>query len=259
MAANDESTGKIICGAKTSKGAVCQRPPVKGRTRCHLHGGATPRGPESVHYKHGRYTKYLPPELLPAYQAALEDPDILSAREEVALLHVRVAELSKNLFTGESGTLWAQLLENHKSLLDGVQKKNATKIQQAIKDIGDTIHAGVMKTVAWQELVEAIEHKTNVQQKELRRLQILGNVITAQQAISMIHTVVGVVTKWVQDPETLDRISKDLMRMLTVPEGGAIDMRSGYLMAGFKEQQAIKKQYEEKAAKKKKPKPKGGN
>lgn len=42
------------CGAKTRAGTPCQRAPLAGRTRCRLHGGATPRGRESPHYKHGR-------------------------------------------------------------------------------------------------------------------------------------------------------------------------------------------------------------
>lgn len=33
----------IMCGAKTRAGLPCRLPPVKGRTRCRMHGGSTPR------------------------------------------------------------------------------------------------------------------------------------------------------------------------------------------------------------------------
>lgn len=50
---------KTICGAKTKKdGSPCQRAPCDGRERCHLHGGAQPRGPDHPNYKHGLYSKY---------------------------------------------------------------------------------------------------------------------------------------------------------------------------------------------------------
>lgn len=42
------------CGAKTRAGTPCQRAPLAGRTRCRLHGGATPRGRASPHWRHGR-------------------------------------------------------------------------------------------------------------------------------------------------------------------------------------------------------------
>ena len=53
------------CSAKTRSGNPCQKPPMKGKTRCRLHGGLS-TGPRTVegkariaaaHYKHGRRTK----------------------------------------------------------------------------------------------------------------------------------------------------------------------------------------------------------
>lgn len=38
--------------------ARCRRPPTPGRTRCRLHGGATPRGKASPHFRHGRDSRY---------------------------------------------------------------------------------------------------------------------------------------------------------------------------------------------------------
>jgi hypothetical protein len=46
------------CGAKT-KGGPCPRPPLPGRTRCHLHGGLSPgapRGRGNGNYRHGDWT-----------------------------------------------------------------------------------------------------------------------------------------------------------------------------------------------------------
>ena len=54
------------CNAKTKAGTLCKRPAGWGTShvgegRCKLHGGRSPRGAESPHYKHGRYSKYLSP------------------------------------------------------------------------------------------------------------------------------------------------------------------------------------------------------
>lgn len=51
----------VVCGAKNRQGEPCQRPPLKGKTRCKLHGGATPKGLKNA-LKHGIYTKTLSDE-----------------------------------------------------------------------------------------------------------------------------------------------------------------------------------------------------
>lgn len=54
----------IPCGAKTRDGTSCKRRPSPGRKRCHLHGGATPIGIGSPHYRHGFYSRYCPAGVL---------------------------------------------------------------------------------------------------------------------------------------------------------------------------------------------------
>ena len=47
------------CGARTRAGVPCQRPPIRGRKRCRLHGGLSPgapRGLKNGNYKTGDWT-----------------------------------------------------------------------------------------------------------------------------------------------------------------------------------------------------------
>jgi glucans biosynthesis protein len=47
------------CGAKTPTGDVCERRPIRGRTRCRLHGGLSPgapRGERNGNFKTGKWT-----------------------------------------------------------------------------------------------------------------------------------------------------------------------------------------------------------
>ena len=54
------------CYAKTRFGTACQKPPIKGKSRCRLHGGLStgPRTAEgkariaAAHYIHGRRSKH---------------------------------------------------------------------------------------------------------------------------------------------------------------------------------------------------------
>jgi hypothetical protein len=99
--------GRQLCGAKTRGGGTCRKPPLAGRTRCRLHGGATPVGIGSPHWKHGkrsRYLKHLPQVMEAGQKAALGDPELLSLKDELALLSARIAELLSSL--GNEGTTW---------------------------------------------------------------------------------------------------------------------------------------------------------
>ena len=55
----------IRCGARTRRGTACQKPSIKGKTRCRLHGGLS-TGPKTAegkariaaaHFKHARRSK----------------------------------------------------------------------------------------------------------------------------------------------------------------------------------------------------------
>jgi len=64
MDANEETPR---CGAKTKSGEPCKRRPAKGRTRCKLHGGATPVGQQIGNQNassHGIYSREFSPEEL---------------------------------------------------------------------------------------------------------------------------------------------------------------------------------------------------
>lgn len=47
----------MTCGAKTRVGTPCQKPPLRGKTRCLLHGGMSLSGKDHWNYQHGHCTK----------------------------------------------------------------------------------------------------------------------------------------------------------------------------------------------------------
>lgn len=50
---------KRLCGATNRQGKPCQKPPLTGKTRCKLHGGATPTARHTGPLKHGLYSAAL--------------------------------------------------------------------------------------------------------------------------------------------------------------------------------------------------------
>jgi hypothetical protein len=66
------------CGAKNRAGEPCKRWPAKGRSRCRLHGGATP-------IKHGLYSKDTPKTLGERIREMRDDPELLSLDRQAAI------------------------------------------------------------------------------------------------------------------------------------------------------------------------------
>jgi glucans biosynthesis protein len=76
----------LRCGAKTRSGAPCKNPPLTGKKRCRMHGGASPGPPRGNRnaWKHGRYSAAVVAEK----RARREEH-----RARIAPLHERLQEL----------------------------------------------------------------------------------------------------------------------------------------------------------------------
>ena len=88
------------CGAKLIKSKkkygkirYCILLPVRGRIRCRMHGGATPQGIASPHYRGKGYSRSVPKHLKDIYEAHHNDPDPLSLHKEIALCGTRIEDL----------------------------------------------------------------------------------------------------------------------------------------------------------------------
>lgn len=80
------------CNAKAkSTGQQCRRNAMSGSTKCYVHGGATPRGVASPHYRHGRYSKYVPKDLEAKIQE-LDSFNILELADELQTQRALIAE-----------------------------------------------------------------------------------------------------------------------------------------------------------------------
>lgn len=89
------------CGAKNRPGAkhaTCQDRPVIGRERCRRHGGLTPRGEASPHFRSGEHGRHGPPvDLSELYQASVGDPELMRFRHDAALLETLRRALTMGL------------------------------------------------------------------------------------------------------------------------------------------------------------------
>lgn len=201
------------CGASAKQsGQPCRRASMQNG-RCYMHGGASRTGLAHPQMQHGRYSKHLPTRMGERYQQSLTDPELLAMREEVALIDSRLADVLGRVDSGESGKAWAllkSLFSDYRKAREGVDK--AIVLHQ----IEDTIKDGLDDYAAWEEVRSLIDQRSRIVASERQRLVQMQQMLSIDQAMTLMAAIADSVRKHVSDRDALAGISADLTRLLSL-------------------------------------------
>jgi hypothetical protein len=199
------------CGAHNKRGGICRNAPVTGRTRCRLHGGKSLVGTACPHYRSGRYSAYVPERLRARYEQAQDDPELLSLRSEVALVDSRLADLLSRVDTGESGQLWAELRRAYRAFAR--VRQSGDDETAALATVERLIERAGQDHQAWAEIGALIEQRRKLAESESKHMATLQQMLTTEQALSMMRAIVDILTRHVSDKQALSAIIVELQRM----------------------------------------------
>jgi hypothetical protein len=207
------------CGARTKHdGTPCERSPIRGRTRCRLHGGKTLVGTACAHYRSGRYSEYVPEQLRAHYERAEADAELLSLRGEVALTDARLTELLSRVQTGESGALWADLKKAYREFQAAKHGKDVTRMQIALMRVEYLIDGAVQDHDAWTEIGDLIEQRRKLTESEFKRMVALGEMMTKAEALALVHRLIDILTVHIPDKKILSAIIVDMQQFTGPPQ-----------------------------------------
>ena len=184
--------------------------------RCRMHGGNAKRGAGSGTFKTGKYSKYLPDRLSSRYLEAVNDPELLALRDDIALIDARLAEVLGRIDTGESGKVWESVAETFNDLKVASRTGNANKATVAMRELDDLISNGLADNVIWSEIGELLEKRRRIIESERRRLIDMQQMITAENAMLLVAALVGVIREHVTDRGILNAISADIGKLTAV-------------------------------------------
>lgn len=210
------------CTAQSKRtGQQCGGNAVPGMTVCHWHGGKTPTGIASPHFRTGRHSKYLPTRMLQTYEAALTDPRLLELHAEIALLDSRLAELLGKVDTGESGALWEALGAAYRDLQRA--RNDAKAFAVALTVLGGLITQGAGDAAAWAEIARLVQDRRRLVESERKRQVEMQQMVSIQQGLALVAALADSVKRHVSDPRILGAIQTDLARLLTADAGRVVD------------------------------------
>ncbi|MCE7937125.1 MAG: hypothetical protein DYG90_00695 [Chloroflexi bacterium CFX6] len=184
-----------------------------------MHGGATPRGIASPHLTHAQRTKSLPARLMATFEQALEDPDLLSTRSDIAVLVARQEDLLARVDSGEAGALWHQAREEWKTFKAALTANDQAASRASMAEIDGLLGRGVADYAAWHELARVTEQIRKLRETERKRLEALQATVTAEQLGLLVAALTHSVRSHVKDARVLDAIGRDVERLIAQPRG----------------------------------------
>jgi hypothetical protein len=203
---------KKECGAKTRSGGKCHQPAMDNG-RCRLHGGLTPRGMVSPNFKTGRYSKYLPEGLMNAYQSTIDDPELLSVRQDIHLLDTLIASKLPLLENNESAATWKRVDELIRAVRKAYKKEQYGDLEDALDEMEGIADQKRLFYATEQEIQSQLEQRRKLVETENKTLFNKERALTAEQAMLLMSALLDSVRRNVSDTSTLSAIQADFVRL----------------------------------------------
>lgn len=206
------------CKAKSKQsGERCKRHATPGKEVCRIHGGKTPSGIASPHYKTGRYSKAIPAKLMARYEEAQADPKLLELKDDAALLTARVNDMLTRVEQGDSPALWNQLRDAYNELYEAIfEHKDQTMMRASLTVLDRLISRGIADWKAWHEIQQTVEARRRVVESEHKRLGQMEQLVTVGEMMVLASALLASVQNHVTDRKALSAISADFTRLVTL-------------------------------------------
>ncbi len=190
---------------------------------CWGHGGVSINGALVTEHHRGRHKEYLPDEsLIGRYQTALNNRDLLSLQDDIALIDVRMAELVERIGTPDGKAHWQAIQAISLSIFDllNVKQITAEQVVEARKmaaQLVDLTNGVLMHEETWLDIRDTQEHKRKLAETEHNRLVKAKQMMTVSDGMGIIAALVDSIKRNVKDRQALTALSEDITRIVTAP------------------------------------------
>lgn len=224
--------GRRRCKAWSgNSGRQCLKLAMNGRNVCRSHGGATPRGQDSPHFKTGKFSRaFTGKPIGERIKAVSQADDLVSLREAIGVGYIRLEELLTELDDGAFPDL-TSLVALHGQMLTAISKGDANLMSISIQSFGRIIADRSDRDRLWREIQKTQEHIKRLSEAERRMTTEVGGTISIEAVVllaqllalefrSVIETMVadvGLRTEMLQ--ESTRRVSNLVLDAGTLESG----------------------------------------
>jgi len=211
-------TNVVACGALNKGTRTRCKNPAMQNGRCRMHGGATPRGLANASTTNGRYSQDMPTRMMDRYLISRQDPELLSLRDDVAVIETLIKEKLAAVRDGDTGPDWTAVLDQFEAIAENFQKWEWTKQKKALEDLGALLKDRQRtEAAAMEEVRDLMDQKARLATMEHRRLVDLQQTMTVEQALTLASVLADIVRRNVKDPEALRIIQAEWVEATNSP------------------------------------------
>lgn len=199
------------CRGKSKRsGERCKNNASKGYNVCHMHGGKTPRGFASVHTTHGRYIKDVPERLYERFQDAINDPDMIDLKAEIALTESRTSEIIANIENERYGKFWDDVGDARNEIRDAMHSGVPGQLIAAYNLLDAVISDAQADQQTWDVLSKLVEQRRRLVESQHKLQTSADNLITVDQLMLSVVRIIGIIKEHVKDKKQLAAINLDI-------------------------------------------------
>lgn len=220
---------QLICKGTKRDGTPCRQPPALGSDYCRFHGGHAPKGKHNHLFRHGKYSKLLRRDILRHYFHSLQQEDMYTQRDEIALLDARISLLSEQLSNADGIRLYEQMVEVKIELEELVDKDEVSKkdLSAFSSRMSDLLTEAKGERRRWREIYDVMEVRRRLIESDRKRMLEQQEYLTKQQAQVLVATLINVLHKNIPDAITLRNIAAEFDAISRINTGNWSIAQSG--------------------------------
>lgn len=198
------------CGRKlrgTNPPRYCKQPPIRGRTACKLHGGRTPRGPASPHYRDGKRSKLFRifnVELKPGttfVDGAIQEysqREHRSLRREIAITAGLVSVATERVAEGGAGPEeWQAAQKATVALREALTAGSVAKAKAAVVELDRIVSSGAVSARAEAELRESTEALRKLKDTEAKLAERRRGMVTLEEFLTLARAMLDIAARFI--------------------------------------------------------------
>lgn len=189
----------------TSKGTglQCENPAMKGREVCYHHGGKTPRGADSPHFKDGTRSLYYLPTKLQKIAEGIPtefDKDVLARNTLLTEAFIR-QKLESLEDAPDSREAWESLRKDLDKLIEAFTNENYGAVAVRLDSISRLIDERILYHMGVSEIRRDLaEQRAN--QKAIADIEFKGqNAIPVSQLIKFLLSITEIAAAVISNPK----------------------------------------------------------
>lgn len=204
------------CAAKAkSTGKRCKNDAMPGMRVCGIHGGKTPKGEASPHFKHGKFSKYMPERLKQRFEEAEQDTQTGILQRNISIRDALLVDRLKSLDgLPDSSKAW----ETMRKLIDDQKKAFKNEDYGAVvlsyEEIDRLIDDAMLMHHAIADINDLMKEQRN-DEKAIADIQYKGeNAIPARELMTLMGGVLAVIQSVITNKDQRVQIAHGINQLM---------------------------------------------